>query len=113
MTTLRSINPHEFEAAKVFLDTVFQALWGISYAEIQARYDPLEDIEHIQSYYFENDGTFMVITDGEQVIGTGSINRVDADTAELKRIFLLQEYRGRGLGRRLVESLLEFARTNG
>lgn len=113
MITLRSIHPQEIEAAKALLDTVFQALWGISYADIQARYDPLEDIEHIQSYYFENGGTFMVLADGEKLIGTGSISRLDADTAELKRIFLLKEYRGRGLGRRLVETLLEFARTNG
>jgi len=86
---------------------------GISYTDIQARYDPLEDIEHIQSYYFENGGTFMVLADGEKLIGTDSISRLDTDTAELKRIFLLKEYRGRGLGRRLVETLLEFARTNG
>jgi putative acetyltransferase len=113
MITLRSIHPHEIEAAKALMATVFQALWGIAYAEIQARYDPLEDIEHIQSYYFEYGGTFMVLADGEQLIGTGGINRLDSDTAELKRVFLLQEYRGRGLGRKLVETLLEFARTNG
>lgn len=55
----------------------------------------------------------MVLADDEQIIGTGGFNRLDADTAELKRIFLMQEYRGRGLGRRLVEILLAFARTNG
>jgi putative acetyltransferase len=113
MIALRSIHPDETEAAKALMATVFRALWGFSYAEIQARYDPLEDIEQIQFHYFENGGTFMVLADGEQLVGTGGISRLDTDTAELKRIFLLQEYRGRGLGRRLVETLLEFARTNG
>jgi len=41
----------------------------------------------------------------------GGISCLDAEIAEMMRIFLLQEYSGRGFGCRLVETLLELART--
>ena len=55
----------------------------------------------------------MVLEDAGKIIGTGGIGCLDEKTAELKRIWLLKEYRGLGLGRKLVESLLEFARSHG
>lgn len=113
MITLRLIQPTEIEAAKAVMDTIFQGLWGITYAEIQAKYDLLEDVEHIQSYYLENGGMFLVLADDKRVIGIGGIGRLDDETAELKRIWLLKEYRRRGLGRKLTEALLEFARSKG
>ena len=110
---MRPVRKAEVDTVKAVLDTVFQGLWGISFSEVQAQYDPMYDIEHIQSYYAENEGVFLVIADGERIIGTGGIGHLDAETAELTRIFLLQEYRGRGLGRRLVVSLLQYAHDRG
>ena len=42
----------------------------------------------------------------------GGISCLDAEIAEMMRIFLPKEYRGRGLGRKRVQTLLEHAFTN-
>jgi len=110
---LHPIRPGEILAAKAVIDQVFQGIWDMTYADVQAKYDPLLDMDDIQHYYFENKGTFLVLTEDGRVIGTGGLCRLDGGVAELKRIWLLKEYRGQGSGLRLVETLLEFARSKG
>ena len=47
------------------------------------------------------------------IIGTGAICKLDDTTCELKRVWLLFDYHGRGLGYRLIQELLGFARKKG
>ena len=51
----------------------------------------------------------VVYLDGRPV-GGGAIRRYDAETAELKRVFVIPEAQGKGLGTRLVSELLAFRR---
>jgi len=44
------------------------------------------------------------------VVGSVGVERVDAETAELHRLYLDAEWRGRGLGRALVEAVLDWCR---
>jgi len=113
MITLRTIQPDEADDAITVMDLVFQELWHVGYDRVKGRYDDFEDMDDIDSYYFQNNGTFMVLEDDGKIIGTGGIGSLDEMTAELKRIWLLKEYRGKGLGRKLVTSLLDFARSHG
>lgn len=73
----------------------------------------LRDMDNFRHVYFENGGTFLVITDEERVIGTGAIRKIDEEACELKRFWLLFEYHGQGLGYRLMQELLRFARQKG
>ncbi len=73
----------------------------------------MSDIDDVESHYFNNEATFLVVTDEERVIGSGAIRRLDNDICELKRMWLLKEYRGRGLGREMAQNLLDFARRAG
>jgi len=73
----------------------------------------LNDMDDIQQTYFENDGIFLVMTDGERIIGTGAVRKLDDTTCELKRVWLLFEYHGKGLGYRMIQELLAFAREKG
>ncbi len=73
----------------------------------------LQDMDTIQETYFENGGTFLVMTDQDQIIGTGGIRKLDDTTCELKRVWLLFEYHGKGLGYCLIQELLAFARERG
>ena len=54
-------------------------------------------------------GRTLVATDGA-VVGTGTVIRRDATTAEIVRMSVVRTYRGTGLGRRLVEELVATAR---
>jgi GNAT superfamily N-acetyltransferase len=58
-------------------------------------------------------GLFLVALDAGRVVGTGGIRRMEPQVAELTRMFLLPEYRGRGWGRNIAERLIQFARRAG
>ncbi len=112
MIDLRPIGLDEAADALAVMDSCFRELWGLGAEDIRARYDPFEDLTDPLPYYAAHGGAFLVLVEGERVVGTGGIARLAAQTAELKRVWLLQAYRGKGLGRRLVEGLLVFARWN-
>jgi GNAT superfamily N-acetyltransferase len=66
------------------------------------------DLDHQASTYA--DGTVLVASDGPAVVGTGTIVRRDALSAEVVRMSVAAEYRRIGLGRRLVDAMIEIAR---
>jgi putative acetyltransferase len=73
----------------------------------------LKDMDDIQKDYFENGGTFLVMLEDGEMIGTGAIRQLDEDACELKRLWLLNEYHGRGLGYRMLQELFTIARERG
>lgn len=70
-------------------------------------------MDNISSMYREPSGTFLVLLDGKRVVGTGAIRRLDEQTCELKRMWFLPAWRGKGHGARMSEALLQFARSAG
>jgi molybdopterin-guanine dinucleotide biosynthesis protein A len=55
---------------------------------------------------------WIALRDGE-VVGSVALRALGEHEVELKRMYLRPEQRGRGLGQRLLETALEWARTNG
>lgn len=109
---IKIIQPEQFPAAAQVMDMVAQELWGVTLSEVR-KVESLADLDDIQGYYLDNGGTFLIIVDQDKVIGTGGIHFVDAETCELKRLWLLKDYRGQGLGKQLTKLLLANARHNG
>ncbi len=72
-----------------------------------------EDMDRISSQYVKPSGIFLVLMDNERVVGTGAIRRLDEQTCELKRMWFLPAYRGKGHGTRMSELLFEFASSAG
>jgi putative acetyltransferase len=72
-----------------------------------------DDMDNISVQYREPSGIFLVLTDSARVVGTGAIRRLDAETCELKRMWFLPEYRGKGYGTKITERLFDFARNAG
>jgi GNAT superfamily N-acetyltransferase len=58
-------------------------------------------------------GAFVLLHDGDDVIGCGGVQRFDDQTAEVKRMWVHTEWRGCGLGRRMLEHLEAIARRQG
>lgn len=73
----------------------------------------LSDVDDFQRQYGPPGGTFLVAVDGETIIGTGAIRRIDDDTAELRRMWLFPAYHGQGIGHRLAQELFAFAAAAG
>lgn len=58
-------------------------------------------------------GLFLLATCGGRDLGCGGLRRLDDQTAELKRLFVVSGARGLGVGRTLLGSLEERARSLG
>jgi putative acetyltransferase len=118
MITIRRIEPHEVTIAKDLIYRVAHQVFRDtrSLEESVAFYESkgtLKDMNDIQQTYFDNDGIFLVMTDSDQIIGTGAVRKLDDTNCELKRVWLLFEYHGKGLGYRIIQELLTFAREKG
>lgn len=114
MVEIRPIQQHQIEQAKQVITAVCLDVWqGILTEEDVKRYDSMSDIEQVRSHYFDNGGMFLVLVDKEQVVGTGGVRRLDDEICELKRMWFLKAYRGRGLGWKMVQMLFDFAKKAG
>ncbi len=118
MIKIRHIQPNEIATAKQLIYRVAHQVFQDtrSLEESMAHYEAqgaLHDMDDIQNSYFQNNGVFLVMTDDEQIIGTGAIRKIDVEICELKRLWLLFGYHGKGLGYRMMQELLSFARAKG
>jgi len=72
------------------------------------------DIKDIESSYLERGGVFLVLEEKDgSLIGAYGLYRLDEQTCELRKMYLQKDYRGRGLGRMLMEDALSQARRLG
>ena len=72
------------------------------------------DIEDIEQSYFERGGTFCVLEEKDgSIIGAYGLYPVDRKTCELRKMYLHSSYRGKGLGKLLLEEALSKARQIG
>ena len=118
MIRIRRIKPDEVAAAKRLIYRVAREVYrdtrslegAIAYLESRRQ---LQDMDDIQQSYFNSAGIFLITTDEKKMIGTGAIRKIDDGICELKRLWLLSDYHGRGLGYRMVKKLLSFARGRG
>ncbi|MDQ3291239.1 MAG: GNAT family N-acetyltransferase [Bacteroidota bacterium] len=68
------------------------------------------DLQNIEATYLNQGGTFEIIQSAEgKIIGTVALLRVNATTAKLRKMYLAKDYRSLGLGRLLLERILEKA----
>jgi len=118
MIEIRRIKPDEWPIAKRLVYRVAHVIFDESrpLEEMIAHFDSrgtLDDMHDIQKNYFEKGGIFLVTTKNGELIGTGAIRKLEGYICELKRLWLLNEHHGQGLGYRMMQELLSFARAHG
>lgn len=89
------------------------ALIGRVFSEYGFVYDPaveVQDLLRFAAHYESPRGAFFVARNGGLIVGSVGVERLDADIAELHRLYLDAELRGRGIGRVLVEVVLDWCR---
>lgn len=72
----------------------------------------LPDLLAFERHYEPPRGAFFVVRHAGRVVGSAGVERLDAATAELHRLYLDAHLRGRGTGRALVEQILAWCRQN-
>jgi len=71
------------------------------YESAQKNYDEQNKIEQID--------TVLIIYDNDRPIGCGCFKRFDNDTAEIKRMFIESDYRGKGISKIVLKELENWA----
>jgi GNAT superfamily N-acetyltransferase len=71
-----------------------------------------QDLDDVEAYS-RTGGVFLVLEDGCEVIGTVALLRQTDSTCELCRMYLAPGHRGRGLGRLLLDTALQYAAQRG
>src|SRR3989475_11898604 len=89
---------------------------GAVFREYAMTFDPSgfdADLTDIRGSYLERGGRFWVLVDDGRVVGTVAVVPAGRGACEGKRLYLLPAYRGRGLGRALMERVFDWARMSG
>lgn len=119
MIEIIPIQPEHIQDAKRVICVVAHGIFGIEksldeFIEEVIGDHELDDMDNYRELYIpEKRGLFLVVLDDGRVVGTGALRKKTDEVAELKRIWLLEEYHGRQIGYRVVNQLLDFAREQG
>ena len=65
------------------------------------------------NHYQQPDGILYLLRSGTAPVGTGGFKKICNESCELKRMYIRESYRKTGLGSRLLQMLIEHARTCG
>lgn len=65
------------------------------------------------SEVYKGRSRFWVALEGGRVVGSIAITEIDQTTARLRRMFVLPEAQGKGVGQELFSAALEFVKSNG
>lgn len=71
------------------------------------------DLSDIETNYMAAGGTFEVIESGGRVVGTWGLYPQNREVCELRKMYLLPEVRGQGLGQEVLVRALDHARSRG
>lgn len=72
-----------------------------------------EELVNLPGMYASPAGRLLLAYSDERLAGCIALRKLDSNTAEMKRLFLKPEFRGKGLGRMLVNAIIEEARSIG
>jgi carbonic anhydrase len=72
-----------------------------------------QELANLPGDYSPPSGRLLLARIGAKVAGCIALRRINGDTCEMKRLYLRPEFRGTGLGGKMVEAILSEARQIG
>ena len=71
------------------------------------------DVSDIEKYYLNNSGWFEVVLDDNKIVGSVGVYHIDENECELRKMYLLEGYQGKGIGKKLMDDALNMGRELG
>jgi putative acetyltransferase len=71
------------------------------------------ELANLPGDYAPPDGRLLLASENEQLAGCIALRKLELDICEMKRLFVRPAFRGQGLGKILVESIIKEARSLG
>ncbi|HEX8738312.1 MAG TPA: GNAT family N-acetyltransferase [Pyrinomonadaceae bacterium] len=72
------------------------------------------DIADLEANYLKRGGVFEIVEDAAgNLLGTVGLYPLDAETVELRKMYFDKKLRGRGVGKKMLERMIETARERG
>jgi ribosomal protein S18 acetylase RimI-like enzyme len=69
-----------------------------------------DELINFPQKYKEPDGAFIIAKYNDNIIGCVGLKKLDENICEMKRLFVNDEYKGKGIGKKLVEIIIEEAK---
>jgi N-acetylglutamate synthase-like GNAT family acetyltransferase len=69
-----------------------------------------DELENFPNKYEEPLGAFIIAKENENVIGCVGLRNLDNKICEIKRLFVNDDYKGRGIGKKLVKKIIRVAK---
>jgi putative acetyltransferase len=106
--TIRDYRPEDFPGVVSVIKSVYiDYNYRMDYKEFD------RDLADIDSTYIDSGGAFWVLDADGSIAGTIGVIPEDAETCELRRLYLKASYRGRGWGTKLVRRVIDWAEERG
>lgn len=95
-------SPFDFENGKLLFRQYIQSLdFDLTFQDVD------RELKEIAIEYNHPTGALILAYDIDKAIACAGIRKFDAETAELKRMFVCPEYRGQQLGKKLLQMAIE------
>ncbi|TWX68746.1 GNAT family N-acetyltransferase [Colwellia demingiae] len=109
---IQSIKPHHDHQVCKIIKKV-----GSEFGAVGEGFGPSDPEVDAMSLHYKNEDAscYLVATIAEEIVGGSGIAAFNGskEICELRKLFLLPESRGLGLGKKLTESCLDFAKSKG
>jgi len=69
-----------------------------------------DELNNFPEKYKEPDGAFIIAKENNNIIGCVGIRKIEPKICEMKRLFVNDNYKGKGIGKKLVEMIIEEAK---
>jgi ribosomal protein S18 acetylase RimI-like enzyme len=70
-----------------------------------------DELKYFPQKYKWPDGEFIIAKEDDNVIGCVAIKKLENNICEMKRLFVKDEYKKKGIGKKLVEKIIEEAKS--